>query len=87
MKSDYGTKAAMCYNEVDGKYPSSTEVYSFFVQACKGDYTLPDGKHEQNRRVVLMILIANAILQHGDSYYGGLVMLHRTSKYVRQGIT
>lgn len=31
MKSDYGTKAAMCYNEVDGKYPSSTEVYSFFV--------------------------------------------------------
>lgn len=42
------------------------------------DSTPPDRKYEQNRRVVVNILIAiadNATTQHGDANHGGLVTL------------
>lgn len=43
-----------------------------------GDFTRPDGNHEQNPRVVATILIANvdnARMQRDDPQYGGLLRL------------
>lgn len=54
----------------------------FYIWACLIflNYSLPDGKHKHNPRVMVTILIAknadDATIQHDDPHYGSLVILH-----------
>lgn len=47
-----------------------------YVWTCQSDSTLPDGKHEQNQKVMVAMLIANTdhtAMQYGDAPYIGLL--------------
>lgn len=50
----------------------------FYLWAWQSEYSLPDREHKYNPRVKVTIHIAyadSATLEHGDPYYGGLVIL------------
>lgn len=56
--------------------PLEENNFFCYVWVCQRDSTLSDGKHEQNSRLVVTVLIANsdnATMENGDSHYYGLL--------------
>lgn len=47
----------------------------FLIMTCQTVSNLPDGKNEQNTRVVTILTVktANATMQHSDPHHGGLL--------------